>query len=418
MRGLFALGLALLCPAAFAAPWAFDPAITVSQDPASRAFFHLEAAGRKSIAVSDGWVAIAWEDNRDGVSRCYVALKAPGKNMFADPLRVSGEREAFEPAIVGLGQGRFALAWEEDGRVWARLLAADGLGKPITLGAGAAAQASLAYAAPDGLFAAWSEKNKTYWQVKVARLMPGRASALTAGRAYPVESGKLEGDQSYPSVAALGAKKLVVAWEDRRAGHTRILSSASRNGGARFAPPQQINEAAWRGQMSGFGRGTGVMRVALSPYGVGGAGGAGSVGGVAAVWADKRDFLAGYDVYAAFARGDQLSFGANEKAQDDFGNEIAQWHPAISADRKGRVAVAWDDDRDGTPDIWLAWRSAQGWSDNLAVPGASGPGVQSDPALILDAAGNLHLAWIEKTDLNSPSRIRYGFGRWEGGGDK
>lgn len=406
MRGLFALGLVLFCSSALAAPWAFDPAIAVGNDPGARAFAHLEAAGRKSIAVSDAWVAIVWEDNRDGVSRCYVALKAPGKNNFADPLRVSGEREAFQPAIVGLGRGRFAVAWEEDGQVQARLLAAAGLGKPITLSTHEAVQVSLGYAQPDGLFATWSEKKKLYWQVQAARLIPGRAGALKAGRAYPIELGKLEGDQSYPSVTVLSAKKLVVAWEDRRAGHTRILSSTSQNGGARFAPPQQINDATWRGQMSGFGRGTGVMRVALSPYGA---------GDVAAVWADKRDFLAGYDVYAAFTSGGKLAFGANEKTQDDFGNEIAQWHPAIGANRQGRVAVVWDDDRDGTPDIWLAWRSASGWSDNLAVPGASGPGVQSDPSIALDEAGNLHLAWVEKADLNSPSRIRYVLGRWVDG---
>lgn len=403
MRGLFALGLALICSSALAAPWTFDPSITVSHDSGARAFVHLESAGRKSIAVSDAWVAVTWEDNRDGVSRCYVALKAPGKNNFAAEIRVSGEHEAFEPAIVSLGQGRFALAWEEDGQIRARLSAVDGLGKPITLGAREAAQVSLGYAQADGLFAAWSEKKKNYWQVQAARLIPGRAGALKAGRAYPIESGKIEGDQSYPSVVALSAKKLVVAWEDRRAGHTRILSSTSHNGGTRFAPPQQINEAVWRGQMGGFGRGTGVMRVALSRYGP---------GGVAAVWADKRDFVSGYDVYAAFTSGATLAFGANEKTQDEFGNEIAQWHPAIGADRQGRVAVAWDDDRDGTPDIWLAWRSAGGWSDNLAVPGASGPGVQSDPSIALDEAGNLHLAWVEKAELNGPSRIRYVLGRW------
>ena len=189
------------------------------------------------------------------------------------------------------------------------------------------------------------------------------------------------------------------------AGHTRILSSVSPDGGTHFAAPQQVNDAIWRGQMGGFGRGTGVMRVALSNYGP---------DGVAAVWADKRDFLAGYDVYAAFAPSPAFKFGTNEKAQDDFGNDIAQWHPAIGANRQGTVAVVWDDDRDGTPDIWLAWRSASGWSDNQAVPGASGPGVQSDPAIVLDEANNLHLAWVEKADLNSPSRIRYVMGRWLG----
>ena len=403
MREFFALGLLLLLgSSASAAPWEFDAPIAVSHDSTAQAFSHLESAGRKNIAVSDAWVAVTWEDNRDGTSRCYVALKAPGKSMFSDELRVSGAREAFEPSVVGLGRGRFALAWEEDGRVHARLLAGDLLGKPVTLGTHAAAQVSMGYAQPDGLFATWSEKKKLFWQIQVARLILGAGDTLRVGHVYPIESAKIDGDQAYPSVAALSAKNLVVAWEDRRAGHTRILSSTSQNGGAHFAPAHQVNDAVWMGQMSGFGRGTGVMRVALAPYGP---------GGVAAVWADKRNFLTGYDVYVALMTDAAPKFGNNEKAQDDFGNEIAQWHPAIGADRQGRVAVAWDDDRDGTPDIWLAWRTANGWSDNLAVPGASGPGVQSDPSLVLDEAGNLHLAWVEKTDLNSPSRIRYVVGR-------
>jgi len=61
--------------------------------------------------------------------------------------------------------------------------------------------------------------------------------------------------------------------------------------------------------------------------------------------------------------------------------------------------------------VWLSWRDKEGWSDDLAVPGASGPGVQSAPSIAMDEAGNLHLAWVEKADLNSPSRIRYVFGR-------
>ena len=403
MRGLCALGLFLIVSTAFAAPWAFDPPIVVSPDAGVQTYSHLESAGRKSIAVSDAWVAVTWEDNRDGVSRCYVALKAPGKNKFSTAMRVSGAGEAYESAVVGLAQGRFALAWEEGGRVHARLLARGQLGQPITLGTHTAAQVSLGYAAPDVLFATWSEKQKQYWQIQAARLLLGRGTTLKAAPAHAIDPTAIAGDQSYPSVVALSGKKLVVAWEDRRAGHTRILSSTSNTGGVRFTPSQQINDAVWLGQMSGFGRGTGVMRVALSPY---------ALDGVAAVWADKRDFLSGYDAYVALMPDATRKFSANEKAQDDFGNAIAQWHPAIGSNRQGQVAVVWDDDRDGTPDIWLSWRSAGGWSDNLAVPGASGAAVQSDPALVLDSAGDIHLAWVEKAELNAPSHIRYVHGRW------
>jgi hypothetical protein len=398
---LLACALLLLSGTAGAASWDWSAPLTVGADPTGRAFVHLESAGRKSIADSAGWVAIAWEDNRDGAARCYVALKAPGQAAFGDPRQVSGTGEGFEPAVVGLAGGRFAVAWEEGGHVHARVLHGGGLGAPLAISPRESVQVSLDFSREAGLFAVWSEKEGGFWRLAVARLT-ATGDALKSGTPTVLEPGKLEGDQSYPSIAILGANRLVVAWEDRRAGHTRILSAVSSDGGKRFGAPRNVNEIVWRGQTAGFGRGTGVMRVALSRYGA---------NGVAAVWADKRDFLSGYDVYAAFASGASQKFNVNEKVQDQFGDNIGQWHPAVAANKAGQVVAVWDDDRDGTPDIWLSWRDKEGWSDDLAVPGAAGPGVQSDPSLVLDDAGNLHLAWVEKADLNSPSHIRYVFGR-------
>ena len=401
MRRLVVFCCLFFSGAVLAASWEWSAPVAVGADPGGHAFFHLESAGRKSIAESAGWVAITWEDNRDGMPRCYVALKAPGQEAFGGAQQVSGVEESFEPAIVGLAGGRFALAWEEGGHVRARVLDGKGLGKPLVLSQRESSQASLGFSREAGLFAVWSEKEGAFWRLAVARLTPV-GDGLKSGPPSIVEPGKLEGDQSYPSIAALAAGQLVVAWEDRRAGHTLILSAMSADGGKRFASPQNVNEIVWRGQTAGFGRGTGVMRVALSRNGA---------NSVVAVWADKRDFLSAYDVYTAFGQGPAFKFGANEKAQDQFGDNIAQWHPAIAANTAGRVVAVWDDDRDGTPDVWLSWRDKEGWSDDLAVPGASGPGVQSDPSIAMDEAGNLHLAWVEKADLNSPSQIRYVFGR-------
>lgn len=406
MRALFFCAL-LCCAGVQAAPWEFEAPLAVSGDAAQGVFVHLESAGRKSIAVSAEWVAVTWEDNRDGVPRCYVALKAPGQSKFGEALQVSAQQEAAEPAIVGLAGGRFVLAWEENGRVWVRSLAAKSaaLATPHALSTGSGTQASLGYAAHGDLYAVWSEQGTRYWQIKLARLSitgigTGRGG-IHAMRAVTVDASAL-GDQSYPSIAVESAGRAVVAWEDRRGGHTRLYSALSKYGGARIAPPQSLNEAVWRGQALGYGHGTGVMRVALAAQGR---------DGVAAVWADKRDFQSGYDVYGGFARSPSFHFGANEKVQDEFGNNFAQWHPAVAANRAGRVAVVWDDDRDGSPDVWLSWRNADGWSDDFAVPGASGPGVQSDPSVAMDEAGNLYLAWVEKKDLNSPSKIYYSFGR-------
>ncbi len=397
----------LFCTSIQAAPWEFEPAISVTTDSATGVFTHLESSGRKSIAVADGWVAVAWEDNRDGVSRCYVAVKQAGHNKFSPSFQVSGNAEAAEPAIVGLSGGRFALAWEEAGQIRARVLTTtqqDALVKlsaPLQLSAATSTQASLSYSKDNGLFAVWSEHGKQYWQIRLAKLqVSGQGKINTSGLILVDAAGK--GDQSYPSIAELAGDKTMVAWEDRRAGHTRILTATSNSVNAASFETKELNEYLWRGKNLGLGMGTGVMRVSLAAHGQ---------DGVAAVWADKRDFPSGYDVYGSFARGPNLTFGANEKVQDEFGDTYAQWHPTVAANRDGRVAVVWDDDREGSPDVWLSWRNADGWSGDLAVPGASGAGVQSDPSIAMDELGNLHLVWVEKADLNSPSRIRYLFAR-------
>ena len=127
-----------------------------------------------------------------------------------------------------------------------------------------------------------------------------------------------------------------------------------------------------------------------------------------AVWLDKRDFLSGYDVYGAISLDQGVQFGANVKVQDSFGDSIAQWHPALAGNRRGDLAIAWDDDRDGSSDIWLTWPQDKGYAENAAP--AAGPAAQTDPVLALDEAGNLHLAWLEKDGAGN-IRLMYNLGR-------
>ena len=96
---------------------------------------------------------------------------------------------------------------------------------------------------------------------------------------------------------------------------------------------------------------------------------------------------------------------------DDFGRNIGQWHAAIAA-QAGLLAVAWDDDRDGSSDIWLSWREASGWSENLAVPGAAGAGIEASPSIALNESGGLHMVWVEQQGADLATRLRYMEGRW------
>jgi len=397
-----ALAIWLLCGSilpATAAPWEFDPPKDVVSASRAGVFHHLESAGRKNIAVSGNTVAVVWEDNHDGSAQVYLAIKSIEAPDFTVPQRLSNGRSAYEPVVVASVPGEFLIAWEQDGEVWLRGANAKRLGAPQRLAGDGAAQISLA-ALDQTLAVVWAQHRGRFARIRAAPLkFHGLDKPIDIGRIQAVDAKPPEADQAYPSVA-LTSRGWSVAWEDRRHGHTVLLYSHSQDG-MTFTLPTMLNEQPPR-RSTVYGKGPGVARVALTAYGP---------QGMAATWLDKRDFTAGYDVYADLSRDGGRRFGPNQKVQDEFGNAISQWHPAIAGSPAGEVVVAWDDDRDETSDIWLSWREEQGWSADQALPGGSGPGGQMSPSLVIDGEGSLHIVWVDRERPDGPTRIRYALGR-------
>ncbi len=396
MIRLFAGLWALFALPATAASWEFSAPLEVA--PAQPGVFHqLDSSGRKHVAVSGNGVALVWEESRAGAAQVIAAFGSLSEQTF-QVVRVSSGASAGAPAVAALGGGRFVFVWEQDGEVWARAAEAAVLGPPLRL-AQRAGQPSLAVLGGK-VVAVWSEEVNRYARIRLARLVAEGQMLRVDGTARNVDPAPPKAGQLYPDVVFTPAG-ITVAWEDRREGHTVLLHAFSKDG-KRFGKPAILNEQPPK-RSEAYGKGTGVARVALARHGA---------RGVAAVWLDKRDFLEGYDVYASFAR-DGARFGKNEKVQDEFGNAISQWHAALAADASGRVAVMWDDDRDGNADLWLAWPVGAGrWSENLAVPGASGAGEQGSPAIAFDGAGRLHCLWVERATPETPTRLRYAVGRF------
>ncbi|MEJ2344383.1 MAG: hypothetical protein P8076_12660 [Gammaproteobacteria bacterium] len=399
MRWLWLLSAVAALPVS-AAGWQFSAPLAVTGPARPGVFQHLESAGRRNLAVGADSVALVWEDNRGGAPQVYVAFKADQAKGFSAPLQVSAGREAYEPAVAAVADG-FVVAWEQDGRVWMRRAAPGRLGPARQLDSRPSSQATLA-AAADGsrLYAAWVYRDGRARHVAVSRVRID-GGRLQPAPPRPADARAPHYDQLYPSVA-VSPDSVTVAWEDRREGHTRLYFTYAETGGD-FAPLHPLN-ALLRPRSRVFGRGTGVTRVALD---------ANARGRVAAVWMDKRHFRGGYDVYAAVSDDGGRHFGPNELAQDMFGDNNPQWHPAVAVAPSGLVVAAWDDPRDGTPDVWLSWRNAGGWSDDLAVPGASGPGAQRSPVLAFDPAGRLHIAWVARAG-DGGTRIFYSVGHFGG----
>jgi hypothetical protein len=383
-----------------AQPWEFGEPVAVTATSGAGIFHHLESSGRRNIAVSAGTVAVAWEDDRDGTPRIYLARKDRKAQGFSAEIKISGKGEAYEPSLVALDNNRFALAWEEDARIHARLVSPDGPGPVVILADPNATQASLAIHEQQ-LLLVYSQAEGRFGRIWFQRLVVD-GQTLRPQQRCPVDAEAAKDDQLYPVAVSLGGR-VIVAWEDRRPGHTIIMAAQhSKQAPCRFTAPQRISERP-PGPRMPYGKGHGVARVALDRYGP---------KGVLAAWADKRDFREGYDIYAAdYQAGNGRLFGPNVKVQDTFGGFAQQWHTTVAGHPDGRLVVAWDDNRDGSADIMLSWREEDDWSDDLVVPGAAGAGEQNHPTISLDREGNLHLAWIERATVGGPTRLRYLFGR-------
>jgi hypothetical protein len=379
------------------AAWTWSEPLTVSSVLGPAIFPHLESANRQGVAVSGDTVGVVWEDNRDGSSQCYLATKPESEAKFQPEIRLS-QSECYEPVVVALGAGRFMAAWEEAGKVRARVLP---VGTAVNLSETESAQVTLAFGAGK-LYAAWAEQAGRFRRIVVARLETGTGTA-SISFAQPVEAREPTEGQGWPALVVAGDGSVTVAWEDRRERHTVPMVSHSRDG-RDFAQPTQLTDLKSGGGAArtlGLGAGTGAMRPTLTAWGG---------KGVAAAWLDKRDFLSGYDVYAALDDGTR-SFGRNIQVQDSFGDNMAQWHAKIVGDASGRLLALWDDARDGTPDVWLSDWNGEAFGDDVAVPAAYGPGAQTDPSATLDAAGSLHVVWLDLDD-QAGTRVRYARATW------
>jgi len=371
--------------------WVFGETTPVSPHTGKNIFHHVESSGRKNIAVNNKSVVVVWEDNHNNSSpQVYAAFKKLGKGKFSKPVQISTGKVAYEPSVVTLGNN-FIVAFEQDNTIWARSISETSIGKITRLSQGKASQASIA-AMDKRIIATWSEHGDKFKRIKMARLLE-TGGRLQVEKRKQVDPDPPATDQIYPAVA-MGINGAAIVWEDRRFGHTALFSCHTKDGNI-DCPPAAVNNIIRKSKK--YGRGNGVTRVALAAV---------NKGLIAATWMDKRGFLTGYDIYASISENGGKSFLENTQVQDDFGNDIAQWHPAITGSPKGRIIIAWDDNRDETSDIWLSWKQGAHWSDDVPVIPASGPGIQTDPSIVLDSQQKLHIVWINKEN-DRPSQLFY-----------
>jgi len=377
--------------------WSFEQKIAVTAKPVKGVFHHLEGAGRKHIAVSGDSIAVSWEDDHSKDPQIYVTSKKTGDHVFSKKLQVSTGLEAYEPAIAALTGSQFILAWEQDGSVYVRSLSGQRLSMTSRLSTDTASQVSLATTGHNS-FAVWREQRGRSWSLWVARLDLDSTGLLVVTSKSRVEPVELDTPVLFPTIA-VNDVGLMVAWEDRQSGHTRLKYSNSADNGDSFSEVQYLNE--FFSNRNKYDKGSGVTRVSMAAY---------AKDEFIAAWMDKRRGGTGYGIYAALGSDD--SFGPNEKVHGKKGDTLPHYNPATTGNKVGNFAVAWDDYRQGSSDIWISsYNEDDEWSIDFSPKPASGKGEQSHASIALDNQGNLHLLWIEREKIDAPSRLWYSYGK-------
>ncbi|MCP4492618.1 MAG: hypothetical protein GY820_35720 [Gammaproteobacteria bacterium] len=398
MRFIIAAILILLSPATQSAEgWQFQQKIAVGSKARVGVFHHLEGAGRKHIAVSGGRVALVWEDDSSGDPQVYLAQKDQHEMEFSAAIQVSNGQEAYQPAIAGIGAGKFIVVYEQDAEVYARIWSGRGPGSALKLSGSNAAQASIA-ASDDYALVVWREKHKAAYSLRITRLSVNNMVLTIKGATHQVEAEALVTPLLMPAIT-LGGGMVCIAWEDRRAGHTRMLYSYSELAELNFTAPENLNE--FYANRNEYDKGNGAARVAITAFGD---------DEVLAAWMDKRRGGAGYGIFSALGSEGGAAFGPNEKVHSQHGDKLPHYNPAVAGNAEGEFVVAWDDYRNGNSDIWLSsYNEDDEWDTDYAPIPAAGAGEQSHASIALDEQDGLHLLWIEREHSQAATRLWYAY---------
>ena len=395
---ILVLGLWPVFSASASDKWTFEEKIAITEKPVKGVFQHLEGGNRKHIAITSSYVAAAWEDDRTGDPQIYLAVKKQSENKFSTAQMVSSASEAYEPSIASVSDNRFIITWEQEGAVFARVWSNNILHDAIKLSQSSAGHATI-ITMGEQIYAAWREQLTREWFIKVASLTVSKNSQLKVNHIQSVETKGLQTPVLFP-VLTLNAAGLGVAWEDRRAGHTRLMFSHSKDGAKHFNQPQSLNE--FYSNRNEYDKGNGVTRVSMSSF---------AEDETIAAWMDKRRGENGYGIYGAMSSDGGASFGPNERIHSERGDKLPHYNPATAGNVAGDFVVVWDDFRNENSDIWLSsYTDDLEWSEDFSPAIASGAGEQTHPAVALDVQGNLHLIWMERAEANSPGQLWYGFG--------
>lgn len=382
---------------------------------------HTFSSGAHNLSVRGENVYAAWYDVRNGDSDIIFTRSTDGGKTFSPNIRVNDDRgkaKQYKPSLGLDASGVIYILWRDDRRGHADIFfsrSEDG-GKTFSKNRRVNDDKGWAYqgnpslaASPDGyVYASWSDNRNGQDDIYFAA---SRNGGKTFSRNLRLNQDEGRAVQSHPSVAAGPGGLVVVAWEDFRSGQSEIYMARSTDGGKTFEPNRSIRAGSSVSPVSSREpRVPGAVQISPSVT-------VGPQGWVAVAWSEfvrdpitlePPDAATGEtlwweevrrgdaDIQVALSTDGGKRFGPPIRVNDDTVGS-PQAFPSVALDANGKAYVAWEDFRDGEPNIYFT--EFQGGTVNIGtnrkVNDDSGRSGQSHPSLAVDPTGRSYVLWTD-----------------------
>ena len=312
---------------------------------------------KPSIGVdARGIIYVAWRDGRTGNADIFFARSTDGGKSFSRNIRLNDDRsKAYQgnPTLAVNSEGYVAVAWSDarNGKDDIYLSVSHDQGRSFSKNrqvnddpeTPSHSHPAVAVDENGTVYAVWEDHRNNHSDIYIARSTDG-GKTFSSNRRVNDDSGSAP--QISPSIVVGPLGQIYVAWGDfrnstvklsapdaataelhwwktSRNGDADIYFSKSTNGGESFSPNLRINDD------------TGAVAQAFPSLSVN------SQGVVAVAWEDFRNGHS--DIYIARSRGRGL-FDPNQRVNDDTG-EADQYHPSLILGPEGKAYLIWTDKR-------------------------------------------------------------------------
>ncbi|UCE05436.1 MAG: T9SS type A sorting domain-containing protein [bacterium] len=341
-----------------------------------------------TVAVDDnGNHVIVWVDSRHGYRREYIYYQsydssgiAQGTNRYIrDGREMAVVQKA--PAVAGDVKGNLIFVWEQYyiwGDIYYKRYDSTGVAQSgkVTpdenIGIFTSQKSPAVATNKRGCFViAWEDYRNGNFDIYFQRY---DCSGVTQGGNVKANDDPANASQNHPAVAMNKNGDFILVWEDHRnydpdIYYQRYDSTGIARGGNVKVKDDMANGLQEYPSVIMDERGNFVI-----------------------VWQHKRDsnFNIYYQMYNSYGE----ALGSNQKVNDDAG-PADQIYPSIAVDENGNFIIAWEDWRNGNPDIYFQWYQSSGVArgGNVKSNDDIGTTIQRYPAAAMSGEGNFVIAW-------------------------